>query len=158
MVVKSKVKSDKVVETLQQHLSDLHMVYSHLHNFHWNMEGPHFFEYHSHLQGMYEDVAEKIDEVAERLLMLGERPLSNLTDYTEKSVLDPVMPKAFSVNEVGRYVLADLEALIISLRSGIESCQANEPSDEGTADFFIGMLRDHEKNRWLWSAAMGNAS
>ena len=40
------------LDKLQDLLSDLHLVYSHLHNFHWNVEGPHFLEYHEHLQSM----------------------------------------------------------------------------------------------------------
>lgn len=158
MLVNSKVKNDKVSEILQKHLSDLHIVYSHLHNFHWNLEGPHFFEYHEHLQDMYEDVAEKIDDTAERLLMLGVRPLSNLKQYTEKSDLGSIEAKNFSVNEVARHVINDIDFLIAAIREGIQVCQSFDPSDEGTADFLIGMLRDHEKNRWFWSAALGNAS
>lgn len=157
-MVNSKVKNDKVVDILQGYLSDLHVVYSHLHNFHWNIEGPHFFEYHEHLQDMYEDVAEKIDDTAERILMLGERPLSNLGEYVSRSNLESVDTKSFTVNEVARHILSDIESLISTLREGIQVCQSFEPSDEGTADFMIGMLRDYEKNRWFWNAALGNAS
>jgi len=150
MLVNSSVKSLDVVDMLQTHLADLHMVYSHLHNFHWNVEGAHFFEYHEHLQEMYEDVAEKIDDVAERILQIGERPIANLVEYAQKSSLQSLPSDAVGVPQVASYVLSDLNHLISKLREGIKFC--NESNDEGTMDFLVEMLRDYEKTRWFWSA------
>lgn len=153
MLVESKVKSEKVVSMLNTHLADLHMVYSHLHNFHWNIESPAFFEFHEHLQDMYEDVAEKIDDVAERLLMIGERPIANLVDYVEMSSLDSLPSVAIGAIEVAEYVLSDLNHLIENIRDGIKESEAVD--DQGTMDFLVEMLRDHEKTRWFWSAVKG---
>lgn len=151
MLLSSEIRNDGVTEALQTHLADLHMVYTHLHNFHWNVEGAHFFEYHEHLQEMYEDVAEKIDDVAERLLMLGERPLTNLAEYAERSELQALPSVAIGVPQITEYVLGDLNHLIHNVRAGIEECG----NDEGTLDFFVDLLRDYEKQRWFWSAIKG---
>lgn len=153
MLVNSKVKNKDVVEVLQNHLADLHVVYSHLHNFHWNIEGAHFFEYHEQLQEMYEDVAEKIDDVAERLLMIGERPLTNLVEYAERSELSALPSEALGVPQVAEYVLSDLNHLVLKVRDAIDIC--NNTKDEGTLDFFIELLRDYEKSLWFWSAVSG---
>lgn len=151
MLVNSEIKDSKVVEMLQEHLSDLHLVYSHLHNFHWNIEGPHFFEYHEKLQEMYEDVAEKIDETAERLLMIGDRPMTKLSEYVQTSELSEFSSETFNTDKVVQLVLGDLNHLIKKIRSGIKLAESAD--DQGTIDFLIEMLRDHEKMRWFWSAA-----
>lgn len=156
MLIKSDFNdSSEMVIWLQNHLSDLHMVYSHLHNFHWNVEGAHFFEYHSHLQDMYEATAIRIDDVAERILSLGARPITNLVEYAEKSSLQALPSTAYGVPQIAEFVLSDLNHLIKEIRAGIKIAQVYKPSDEGTADFLIEMLREHEKNRWFWAAITG---
>jgi len=156
MLVKNTYTNGDVVDALQEHLSELHLVYSHLHNFHWNLEGPSFVPYHEHLQEMYEDVAEKIDEVAERLLMIGERPFTKLEEYKNHTSLEEVASKPFTLDEVARNVLFDLNHIIDTVRRGIFVCEnSNRYNDEGTMDFFIQLLRDYEKSRWFWSAIDG---
>lgn len=155
MLVKTNFETKDTVEFLQTYLSDLHMVYSHLHNFHWNIEGAHFFEYHEHLQEMYEATATRIDDVAERILQLGERPLTNLVEYAQRSSLQALPSTQVGVPQVAEYVLADLNHLIDSFRKGIEIAQSTSPVDEGTTDFLVELLREVEKDRWFWSAIVG---
>lgn len=155
MLVKTSFNADKVVDFLQTYLSDLNMVYSHLHNFHWNVEGAHFFEYHEHLQDMYTATATRIDDVAERILQLGARPITNLVEYADRSSLQALPSVAVGVPQITEFVLADLNHLVESLRRGIELAQETTPVDEGTADFLVELLREVEKDRWFWSAISG---
>lgn len=151
MTVNTGRRDVEVAKSLQDLLSDLHMVYSHLHNFHWNVEGPHFFEYHEELQELYESVAERIDDVAERLLQIGHRPLTNLVEYAERSKLSALPSKAWGVAEIIELVLADIEQVIEVLGDIMKQAQAC--GDEGTFDFAVELLREQEKQRWFWSAA-----
>jgi starvation-inducible DNA-binding protein len=150
----AKEREDKVVvDKLQDLLSDLHLAYSHLHNFHWNVEGPHFLEYHEHLQGMYEGVAGRIDDVAERILQIGSRPLANLAEYTKRSELQAVPSEAIHIPEIAEAVLGDLNHLIRKLYEVVEASE--DCGDEATLDFAVEMLRDYEKERWFWAAIKG---
>ena len=147
-------RDDKAVaDALQVLLSDLHVVYTHLHNLHWNIEGPSFFEYHERLQKDYEMVAEHIDEVAERLMMIGYRPLTNLRDYITNSSesLENLPSEGYQVQDVIAHVISDTKQLITSIQNVMEEAQAI--ADEGTFDFIIGLLRTYEKNLWFWTAA-----
>ena len=49
-------------------LADLQVFYSNLRGFHWNVKGHGFFVLHSKYEELYNDAAEKVDEVAERIL------------------------------------------------------------------------------------------
>lgn len=131
-------------------LADLHLVYGHLHALHWNIEGPNFFVVHRELQSMYEEIQENIDDVAERNLMLGNRPSTMFKEYLELSSLDELPSRKYSDAEVAAYVLADLTHLTASLRELIAT--ANDHKDEGTADMGIELLRAFEKQSWFWSA------
>ena len=64
----------KVVESLQQLLADYQVFYANLRGFHWNIKGHGFFVLHSKFEDLYNNAAEKVDELAERILMLGGVP------------------------------------------------------------------------------------
>jgi len=66
-------------------LADLQVYYTNLRGFHWNIKGKNFYVLHKQFEDMYNDAAEKVDEVAERLLMLGETPQHNFSDYLKVS-------------------------------------------------------------------------
>lgn len=63
--------TDNVVKSLQQLLADFQVYYTNLRGFHWNIQGPDFFVLHSKFEDLYNDAADKIDEIAERILTLG---------------------------------------------------------------------------------------
>ena len=54
--------------------ADYHVLYQKLRGYHWTVSGPLFFGLHAHFEQLYEDVAEKIDAIAERLAARGARP------------------------------------------------------------------------------------
>ena len=59
-----------VVTALHQLLADFQVFYTNLRGFHWDIEGHGFFVLHSKFEDLYNDTAEKADQIAERILML----------------------------------------------------------------------------------------
>lgn len=146
----SKKATKKVAEHLDQHLADLHVLYTKLHNYHWNIEGPQFFVIHAQLEELYDAVAEEIDEVAERILMIGQRPSASMSAYLAKANLKEADSVAITGNEVVEELLADYGTLVAGLRSGIEAAQ--EANDEVSTDLMIGSLEQYEKTMWMLAA------
>ena len=70
------IAAGKVVDSLQQLLADYQVFYTNLRGFHWNIKGNQFFVLHKQYEEMYNNVSEKADELAERILMLGGEPES----------------------------------------------------------------------------------
>ncbi|MCT9925352.1 ferritin-like domain-containing protein, partial [Enterococcus faecalis] len=70
-----------VVKGLSGLLADLQVYYSNLRGFHWNIRGAEFFVLHEQYEKMYDDLAGKIDEVAERILQLGGKPENRFSEY-----------------------------------------------------------------------------
>lgn len=70
-----------VVNALSQLLADLQVHYTNLRNLHWNVKGPRFFQLHEQYEKMYDDTAEKVDEVAERILQLDGTPEHRFSAY-----------------------------------------------------------------------------
>lgn len=54
-------------------LADEYVLYTKTRNYHWNVTGTHFSEYHKFFESQYEALDGIIDEVAERVRSLGGR-------------------------------------------------------------------------------------
>ena len=63
--------ANNIVVSLQQLLADFQIHYANLRGFHWNIKGHGFFVLHGKFEDLYNGAAEKVDEIAERILMLG---------------------------------------------------------------------------------------
>ena len=69
----SKVLHDK----LNVYLANQQIMYIKLHNLHWYVKGRGFFTLHAKLEELYNQTAEIMDQVAERLLALGGSPVAS---------------------------------------------------------------------------------
>ncbi len=145
--------TEAIAQALNGYLADLHVLYTKLHNFHWNVEGEAFYTLHEVLEGLYDAVHAEIDDVAERVLKIGHRPLASLADYMKNAGLHEEPSRAYKGTELVEILLKDYQHLVHSLRETINL--AGEHGDEGTADDAVGMLKDKEKAIWMLTAYLG---
>lgn len=136
-------------EALNQLLANYHIYYQNLRNFHWNITGEDFFDLHIQFEELYEDAREKIDEIAERILTLRLRPMSQLTDYLKISEAEEY-GVVIDAHEMVEKLLENHRIIIASMRKVIS--EADEISDEGTIDMTGGMLSSFEKSSWMLDA------
>jgi len=57
-------------------------------NFHWNVEGSNFPQYHMFLDTLYQDVNETIDPIAEYVRVLGSYTPGSLQRYGELTIIE----------------------------------------------------------------------
>lgn len=144
-----KEKVTPVVSELNTLISNYHVYYQNLRNFHWNIQGQNFFDLHNQFEELYNDARLKIDEIAERILTLRHRPLSRLTDYLTISKIK----EATLVDDDRKMVLTILQnhqMLISNLRKVIKLASTAE--DEGTIDMASSFLEYLEKKSWMLDA------
>ena len=60
----------QVIDGLSHLLADTYLLYLKTQNFHWNVTGPHFSQYHKLLEHQYEALSEAVDVLAERIRAL----------------------------------------------------------------------------------------
>lgn len=138
-----------VVNTLSQLLADLQVHYTNLRNLHWNVKGPRFFQLHELYEKMYDDTAEKVDEVAERILQLGGTPEHRFSAYLSTAnvkELEVVRDEKTGLS----YVLDTLKALIAEERNVLAA--ASEAGDEVTVALMSDYLTEQEKSVWMLAA------
>ncbi|RYE20650.1 MAG: DNA starvation/stationary phase protection protein, partial [Sphingobacteriales bacterium] len=83
-------KSRELADKLNLLLSDLQLFYINARGFHWNIKGNKFFELHLKFEELYTDALTKIDEVAERILTLGHKPLHSFSDYLKNASIKEI--------------------------------------------------------------------
>lgn len=131
-------------------LCNYHVYYQNLRNFHWNVKGNSFFELHAKFEELYDEARLNIDEIAERVLTLRARPISNMSEYLTESNIKEA-GNIESDKEMVKVVINDhFDHLISKLRKAIEA--AGEVEDEGTLDILGGYLSGLEKNSWMLAA------
>ncbi len=84
-----------------------------------------------------------VDDIAERAMALGGMTKATLKEFVESSQIQEdrgSYPDGYSMLE---NLLKDHETVIKTLRKNIEECQ--ELKDEGTANFLIDKMEQHEK-------------
>ena len=138
--------ANNVVAGLSQLLADYQIYYTNLRGFHWNIKGHRFFELHSQFEKMYDDVAAKVDEIAERILMLGGQPANNFSDYLKQAKLKEVSGVSCG-DEALKNILDTIGYLIGEERKVL--AVASESGDESTVALMSDYLREQEKLVWM---------
>lgn len=73
------------IEKLNVLLATYQVYYQNLRGFHWNVVGRDFFELHAQFELLYNEAALAADEIAERILALGGKPLHTYEDFLSYS-------------------------------------------------------------------------
>ncbi|WP_109096996.1 Dps family protein [Aquimarina sp. AU58] len=139
----------KTIEALNILLADYHMHYQKLRNFHWNITGSHFFELHVKFEEFYEDAKLKIDEIAERILTLRGKPVSNFSSYLNLSNIKEADTMLVD-HEMVATILEDHSALLNQLK--IVTTAAEDAKDDGTLDITGTYIGEIEKTSWMLNA------
>ncbi|WP_164112720.1 MULTISPECIES: Dps family protein [Sphingobacterium] len=139
-----------VAALLNKLLADENVLYIKVRNAHWNIEGVDFHAQHLFFEGLYDELAELIDEVAERVRAIGHYAVGTMKQFLELTQLTEMK---YGKNDSQGYIkelLGDYESLIITIREYIDV--VDKHGDAGTEDFLVGVLAKHEKTAWMLRA------
>lgn len=141
--------SNKIAGQLNVLLADSTVFYQKLRHYHWNVQGPKFFELHAKFEEIYEKWAPFIDQIAERIIALDTVPLHTLKDMLAKSTLEEDPELADGTRMVNR-TIADLNALRGSMNRIILA--AEKAGDRTTANLLEGLGDAIEGDLWMLKA------
>lgn len=141
--------SNDVKKAINLQVANWTVLYYKFHHYHWFIKGRHFFTLHEKFEELYNEAAQYVDELAERLLALGGRPAGTMQECLS---IASVKEAEGSENEeqMLETVIADFEQISSELDRAIELTE-NE-GDSVTADIFIGMKKSINKHNWMFKA------
>lgn len=136
-----------IVKRLTKLLADEQVLYTKLRNYHWNVKGMFFLPLHHLFEEQYTALFNMTDDIAERIRSLGEFSIGSLNAFLDNTRLKESNHLEGNAAAMLQNILEDHELIIRKLRNDIKITQ--NLRDEGTTDFLIGLMRQHEKMAWI---------
>ena len=137
---------EQLVESLKKVLASSFSFYLKAHNYHWNVEGHGFSQYHTFLGTLYTEVFDAVDDIAEHIRTLDAyvpgsfvrfQQLSSIEDELSVPTGRAMMTKLYADN---LRVLADLQAA---------HSVAETMGKRGIVNFLEDRIDTHEKHGWM---------
>ena len=141
-------KMNKLHGMLNDLLSDYHVFYQNVRGFHWNVQGRDFFVLHEKFEELYTQLYQNIDDLAERIITIGFRPLHSYSDYLKNTIHKEVTDVS-GEEECVSQVIHGLGILVSSHRKVAEF--AGETGDIATEDMLTAFVGDLEKRMWMFT-------
>ena len=146
-------KAQLLAEKLNKLLANYQIFYMNVRGYHWNIQGRQFFELHVKFEEQYNDLILKVDELAERILTLGHRPLHAFSDYIAQSSIQE-HKQATDGKVCVEGLLTGYKQIIAMQRELLDV--ASEAGDEGTAALMSDYIAQQEKTVWMLSAYLAS--
>lgn len=142
----------KLAKELNQLLADFQVYYTNLRGFHWHVRGRQFFTLHARFENMYDQAAEHVDDIAERILQLGVQPENRFSEYLKVSKLKEETNVTDGA-QIVKHILTALKVLIAQER--LIADLSDELGDVATNDLVSDLLDEQEKLAWMLDAFEG---
>lgn len=115
-------------------------------NFHWNVEGGNFLEYHKFFDDLYNDVNDTIDRIAEYIRILGHYTPGSLHRYAELSIItdQTKIPRAelmFIETLKDTEKMSDLAVQLFDI--------ATQTNNQGIANYMAELQDLYGKKAWF---------
>lgn len=137
----------EIDKKLNPYLANLSVMFMKLHDLHWKVTGKLFLQVHQHTESLYDDMAEKLDEVAEKIIMSDLMPVSKLEDYLKLATVKELGEFSYDADSVLKEVLKDYELL------RAQALEIRNHFAEKDAFTVVDMLEDHisgyDKEIWF---------
>lgn len=143
----------EVVAQLNQIQADAHAFYVAFHDYHWNVKGLQFYSIHEYTEKAYDDMGDLFDDMAERALMIGGKPLVGIDEIAKAGKCAPVEAKgSYSAEEVLVNVKKAYEHLVGEFKKLEEV--AEKAGDQTTVALAQENYAKLEKALWMLSQSL----
>ena len=145
----------KTKEVLNQAVADLYVAHVALHQVHWYMRGRGFLVWHPKMDEYMDSLDGYLDEISERLITLGGKPYSTLTEFLQHSEIEEEEGEFRNVEESLERVLDVYRYLITLFQKALDV--TDEEGDDVTNGIFADAKTETDKTIWMLAAELGQA-
>lgn len=145
---------DELVQYLRESLANTFVMYFKAHQFHWNVEGPNFPQYHSFLGDLYEELHGAVDPIAEQIRTLDQYAPTSIAAMLAMSAVVESLSTA-QPREMFASLNNDNDIVLLTLTKAYQ--KAEELGQLGISNFLQDRLTAHEKHGWMLRATIKNA-
>ena len=137
-----------LASNLNDLLADYSVFYQNVRGFHWNVKGENFFDLHVKFEELYSKLYQNIDDLAERVMTIGFKPMHAYSDYLKNSIHKEITDVS-NGDECVKHVIDGLGILAQSHRR--VAMEAAEAGDIATEDMLTAFVGDLEKRMWMFT-------
>ena len=137
---------ETLIDLMKKILADTFVTYLKAHNFHWNVEGANFIQFHDFFGDLYEELHGAVDPIAEEIRALNAYVPGSMTRFIElaevqdqTNILQPVA-MCFELSKDNEIILADLNVAFEL---------ATQMKIQGLANFLADRIDIHNKHAWM---------
>jgi starvation-inducible DNA-binding protein len=136
-----------VVQHLQREVANAFVLYANYKHYHWQTYGPLFRELHLMFDEFAADVLGTIDEMAERIRMIGQ----DVRNVQLKQMQGAAAVQSARAGQSAREMLEEADANLLVVIKDIRDAAlaADESNDPGTVDVLSKVVQIHEKHEWF---------
>lgn len=138
-----------LADDLKVVLADTFSFYLKAHNYHWNVEGPNFNDYHAFLKGIYEEAWGAVDLIAEHIRTLDVYVPGSYTRFGELSTIEDELKIPNASVMISR-LESDNKKVLASLMKAHAS--AETAGKRGIVNFLEDRIDIHETHGWMLRA------
>lgn len=142
-------------DSMKRVLSDSFAFYLKAQNYHWNVEGPDFFQYHGLFAEIYGEVYRSIDSTAEHIRTINEYAPASFTRFKELTSIEDEL-KIPNAAEMVRRLLGDNQNVIDSLTVAFKAAETEQ--ELGLSNYLQDRIDAHKKHGWMLRATLNKAS
>ena len=137
---------EQLIEEMKRLLASSFSLYLKAHNYHWNVTGPNFGQYHDFFGDLYEEIHGSIDETAEEIRKLGAFAPGSYTRFADLSVVEDEVniPEAMVMFQRLAADNAKVLKVLYDCRNLADAIDA-----AGTLDYIESRIGIHEKHGWM---------
>jgi starvation-inducible DNA-binding protein len=121
------------------------------HNFHWNVEGMFFKQFHDLFGDIYEEVYDSIDPFAEQIRSLGTYVPASYTRFSMLTQIDDET-EILDSKQMVIELLTDNEKIVKILKMVVDLSE--QAGEHGFSDFIAGRMDAHRKHGWMLKATL----
>ena len=137
---------ETLVEMMRKVLADTFAMYLKAHNYHWNVEGPNFPQYHEFFGNLYEELHDAVDPIAEEIRSLDAYAPGSFSRFMELTDIQDELNVPMG-RDMAVKLLADNAIVLSTLNMAFKL--ANQFDKQGLADFLAGRIDVHNKHAWM---------
>lgn len=138
-----------LIDEMKKLLANSFSLYLKAQNYHWNVTGPNFAQYHDFFGDLYQEIYESIDETAESIRKLRAFSPGSLSRFSELSQIEDELGVPTADIMIVR-LKNDNDVLIKSLYTA--RAEADKSGEFGIVSYLESRLEAHEKHAWMLSS------
>ena len=132
-------------------LANATVMYYKAHQFHWNIEGIEFTQYHEFFGDLYTDVYESIDPTAEWLRKLDDYAPVSMDELFKYKTLKEETTRVELLADIFTSLIAANQEVLDSLNKVFTIANANK--QQGVCNFIADRIDTHQKHAWFLRAS-----